>query len=222
MKKVIDWLKKYWWVVAVIALIITAAIFFWPKKPVVVPESAIPAHKFDSLIYIRTNDSLRTVISALEQEIVKREAYYGRLKAILSKKSDAVQTLPKTKVVEVFSDKIHVDVELREDSNVIVPLQGIRNAVVLIYDGEAAIAGVEYYAGQDSLQRALIDKQKELIGIKDARIVGLTKEFYASQNVIAELKTDLEKQQKKVKRRNTMLGVISGAGAVAILVAVLK
>ena len=130
--------------------------------------------------------------------------------------------MPKTEVVAVFSDRIHVDVELREDSNVIVPLQGIRNAVVLIFERDAAIAGVEYYSGQDSLKSALIEKQRELLSIKDTRIVGLTKEFYTSQTTISGLRTDLEKQQKKVRNRNTLIGVISGAAAVAVLVAVLK
>jgi len=178
--KLIELLKKYWWVIVTVSLVIIAAIFLWPKKIMPVQDNTVIVHQFDSLKYLKSNDSLKAIISALEKEIVQREASYGRLSVILSKKKDAVQILPKTEVVEAFSDRIHVDVELRGDSNVIVPLQGIRNAVVLIYERDAAIAGIEYYSGRDSLQGALIEKQKELLNIKDTRIVGLTKEFYSS------------------------------------------
>ena len=222
MKTTLDWLKKYWWILAVVILLIIAVIFFWPKKIIPVQDNTVVIHQFDSLRYIKSNDSLKSVIGTLEQEIVKRTLSYTRTIAILSKKTDAVQTLPATEVVDVFSDRIHVDVELRSDSNVIVPLQGIRNAVVLIYERDAAMVGVDFYSGKDSLNTAVIHKQKELLNIKDTRIVNLTKEFYQSQNTITGLKTDLEKQQRKVRNRNKLLGIISGAGAVAILVAVLK
>jgi len=36
------------------------------------------------------------------------------------------------------------------------------------------------------------------------------------------MRADNERQKKKVRNRNTALGIISGAGAVAILVAVMK
>lgn len=216
------WIKKYWWIVAVIALIIVAVIFFWPKKVVPVVDDTVSVHRFDSLVYIHSNDSLKGVITTLEAEIVKRSAVYARTVAILNSKISTVQTLPANDVVEVFSDRVYVDVKLRSDSNVIVPLQGIRNAVVMIYRMDAAIAGLEYYSGQDSLQREVIGQQKQLLAIKDTRIVNLTSEFYQSQSAITGLRADIAKQQRKVRNRNTLIGIVAGAGAVAILVAVLK
>lgn len=222
MKTVTDWFKKHWVALAIITLLVVAFLFLWPKKEVPVENNAVAVHKFDSVVYIKTNDSLKGVIALLEEQIIKRELSWSRTVQLLSKKTSTVQTLPKEKVTETFSDRIHVDVVLTKDSNVITPIQGIRNALVLFYELDGALAGVEYYSGQDSLKTALIGKQKELINIKDTRIVKLTSEFYESQATITGLNADIEKQKRKVRNRNRIIGITAGVAAVGILVAGLK
>jgi len=223
MKAVTDFLKKYWKYILAAVLLIVAIIFLWRREPKPLPpDNTVVVHQFDSLKYVKSNDSLKVVISTLEQEIVKRGAEYALVVAKYSKKIGAVQNLPKTEVVEEFSNRIYVDVELKPDSNVIVPIQGIRNALVLIYERDAAIEGLHFYSGQDSLKTSVIEKQKELLGIKDNRIVKLTSEFYQSQTVITGLRADVEKANKKVRNRNTWIGIGFGAAAAGVLVAIIK
>jgi len=224
-QNIIAWLKKYGWIILLILLVAMTISFFWgSKSKVQVQDNTVLVHKFDSSLYIHSNDSLKGVIRTLEQELAKREVSYAQTIKILSKKTDAVQTLPITEVAEAFSERIYVDVglEARGDTVAILPMQGIRNALVIIYRGDEALVGLSYYKGQDSLKTVLIDNQKQLMNIKDTRIVALTSEFYKSQAVITGLNADIEKAQRKLRNRNKVLGIISGAAAVAVLVAVLR
>lgn len=217
-------IKKYWVFLIVIILLIIAIIFLWRKETPVIQDNTIAIHQFDSLKYIHSNDSLKNIITILEKEIVKRETAYTRTLANVTKKINSIQTLPAQEVVDEFSDQIQheLTIENRNDTVVIVPLQGVKNAVVLIYERKYALMGVEYYMGQDSLKNEVIVNQKQLLDIKDTRIVKLTDEFYQSQQVITGLKGSLEKEKRKVRNRNTLIGVTAGIGAVAILVAALK
>jgi hypothetical protein len=224
--KLVNWIKKYWWVVVVV--ILTAiAVWFLKPSPIIppAPDNAVIIHQFDSVKYIKTADSLKVVISGLEKEIVSRRRSYEQLARKLNEKVNAVQSMPATDVVTAFNERTGDSsvIEQRDGNDfVISPMSAIRVAVVEFYQKDAAMAGIAFYSEQDSINQLIVKGLKDLVATKDSRIVKLTNEFYNQESEKAELKAQVEKEQKKVRRRNTVIGITAGAAAVAVIIAVVK
>lgn len=217
-----EYIKKYWYIPIIILLTGTAVWFLKPDKVIMPLPDQVMVHKFDSVKYIKRSDSLVQVIDTLKSKLEIKKRQYADLLNKQRLQIVEVQTMPATEVVQVFRDKVQAIVTLTTDSNVITPIQGIRNAVIMFVQGDQCLDREKAVLDQQSISGRIIQSQDTLLQIKDKRIIGLTREFYTSQVIITGLNTDLEKERKKVRTRNIILGVLSGVAAAGIVVAVIK
>jgi hypothetical protein len=95
-------------------------------------------------------------------------------------------------------------------------MKGIRNAVLLFTRADQCEDREIPLVDQNSRLGALVMSQDSLLKIKDTRLVALMKEFYSDQAAMNTLNSVLEKEKKKNRNKNIILGVVSGAAAVAI------
>jgi len=210
------------WVAVLVLFVACLVLLLAPDKPVPVPT--VENHRFDSLRYVKRSDSLSVVITDLEKKIIAIKASFAARIETLKQSVETVKTLPADEVVTAFSTRTGEasTIEVRTDTMVVTPIAGIRKALIICYERDAAMDGLDFYASQDSLQRELISRKDEMLTVKDNRIKTLTDEYYQSQAAIRSLSADLEKQQRKVRNRNRLLGIISGAAGVAVLVAIVR
>lgn len=216
--------KKYWYIPIIILLTGIAVWFLKPDKVVVPLPDQVMVHKFDSLKYIKTSDSLKVIVDTLKSQLAVKKKQYKDLLSRQKVDIFEVKNLPIPELVSRFEDKTQtfVKVSMLPDSVVIAPIESIRNAVILFTEGDQCYERERSVVVQNELSSNIIRQQDSLISIKDKRIVGLTREFYSSQATIAGLNGALEKERKKVRTRNVILGILSGVAAAGIVVAIVK
>ena len=220
-----EFIKKNWWVFIVCALCFFAAWMIKQPKNIVVQDNAVALHRIDSLSYKKSSDSLVQIIDTLKSRLAKKKIQYITVVRGQGEEMERVTHLMTTETIKEYADRVDDSckmVVINRDTSVITPINGIKTAVVLLLRGEQCLERETVTGEQSSLREAIIKSQGELIVIKDNRIIGLTKEFYSSQLVISGLRGDVEREKKKNRIKNILLGSVAGVAAVGILVAVLK
>ena len=217
--------KNCKWIVVAILLIISGIFLFRrcgtspPPSPLTSP---LVVHAFDSIKYIHKADSLQNIVITLEEKISQNENNFKYIVRSQQRKVDSVKNYTTPQVVAAFEQKTDSKLSMHDSNNVIAPVISIRRAVSLLVEGDNCKDNVSYYLRQDSLKNELISGKTDMIYLKDTRIASLTKEFYTSQGTIDKLNTDLDKAKRKVRTRNTIIGVVAGAAAVAVGIVILK
>jgi hypothetical protein len=218
-------IKKYWWVIVIAILVGIAVWFLKPDKIITILPSQIPMHEFDSLVYVHKLDSVNLAIKEIKTKLTEKQKDYDKLLELQKKERENLRHLTATEIIKKFSEKVNTPVEtvLSRDTQVIVPLNGIRNAVLLFTRTDQCEDREISLVDQNSRLGLLIISQDPLLKIKDTRLVALMKEFYSGEITINTLNNALEKEKKKNRTKNIILGIVSGAAAVAIgVIAIIK
>jgi hypothetical protein len=220
------YVKKYWWIVLVIILTGIATWLIKPS-PVVTPSTdSLLVHKFDSLKYIKSNDSLVSIIDTLKTQLNIKKLQYAELLKRQKKEKERVVNLPVPELVNEFEGWVGVPVETKFDldsnASVITPIAGIRTAVVTFIEKDQCLEREMQLVDQNTLLTKTVSKQDTLIKLKDKRIIDLTREYFQSEAEREKAEKETEKANKKVRTKNVIIGILSGVAAVGIVISAVK
>ena len=216
--------KRFWPFILIIVLVIVATWYLKPGASIPIsnqPEQVI-VHKYDSLKYAQMMADSVKKMNELRNQLRMISGTISVLRRDQFQRLDVIDHLIPDSVIRIWNLKTGDQAEIKKDSSVITKLSPIRTAVKLITMKEQGEIRELNYLRKDSISSLLIIAQDNMIKIKDDRIGNLTKEFYQGQAIQAKLNDDLEKANKKVRRRNIIIGVTAGAAAAGVLFGVLK
>jgi hypothetical protein len=215
-------LKQYWWVIAIALLCGIAGWFFKPTKTVYVQPSAVPQHQFDSMKFKQQYDSLLRVNTDLKKSVAEIGQELSRQKLSNKQDLDKIKILPSPEIVKQWNALTEDTAKLKSDGRIITTIAPIRIAVIAFIERKQLQTMELSYIKQDSLKSQLLASDDTLLAKMQLRTTKLTSEFYKGEYVKGELKSDLEKADKRNRTKNVIIGCAAGAAAVAIIVAILK
>lgn len=217
--------KNYSWVIAIAAfsvVVVTVSyLYFKPKKSTQIEnrilfsiDSLKHKHTWDSLIFIDVHDSLTTVIDGLMKVSEAKGKEIVRLRKLYELKKDEIVHLDPAPAVEYFSERTSDTAAILADSSVSTSLQAITNANCLFIERDGYKAENILLIDRVNILDSLSSTQLSLIALKDTRIVSLTNDYYSSQKIINDQLLLIDKQKKKIRRKNAKLWI---AGSVATI-----
>lgn len=227
----IETIKKYKWVIFLALAFASGFLIKWfftpPNTSVEVArlkeevKIIVERHKADSAKYVRTSDSLVQVINTMVSNVYEKEKQLAYWKSHFQIVRDSVVNLPPTDAVNYFSERTGEKATIT-DRGVISPMQGVYNANVLFVEHDEYAGENTYLRSIVSTQDSIITTQKELIGIKDRRITGITNDYYSIQRVNSDLNSVIKKQKRNIRTKNAVVGILSGVAVGAIVVTLVK
>jgi hypothetical protein len=225
-------IKKYWWVILLVLAFLGGFLLKWVFTPAPVGdelnrikterELLVKKHRYDSVQYAKTTDSMATIIEGLKVVSTIKGQEIVRLRALNKGKRDEIAKLPPVQAVQYFSDRTGMESTLLADSTVLTPLPAITIANTLIFERYSFESENDALISRSEIQDTIISKQSVLLNLKDIRIVNLTNEYYASQRIMNDQNSVIKKQKKNIRTKNALVGILGGIAVGAVVVTLVK
>lgn len=225
--------KNFIWVIAIAvfsAILVTVSYFYFkPAKSTKIEnrilfsiDSLHHQHTSDSLKYNDERDSLMSVITGLSKISEEKGKEIVRLRKLYELRKAEIVKLEPVAAVEYFSELTADTAVILSDSTVRTSLQAIDNANCIFVERDGYKVENDLLIEHVNILDSLSSKQLALIALKDTRIVSLTNDYYASQKIINNQLLLIDKQKKKIRRKNAKLWIFGGVAAVLTFVTVVQ
>lgn len=238
-----NFIKKNWIAITLFVLIIILLIaLLISNHKATNRDEAIAKYKttIDSLIAVQkvsrelySKDSLehKKIVAQKDEEIKKKEAGIVYLNKIRKIELNKIDSLNAQHSVDLLSEKITkmtgvptklIPVVINSDTGVFLTVSHIRIVNHMIVDGEYSKQETDSLKALIVPLKMKIEEYIKFSNLQDEQIINLRRDIDKCLLVSSGENDLLVKLNKKIKNRNTWMGILGGAAIVGIGVAILK
>jgi len=182
-------------------------------------------HGTDSTVYVVRIDSLTKIVDKLNDRLNHSNAKLVELKEQVAKKKQSIELLPAEETVSYFNcstgDSAKVIV-VEQDTMAMVTIPGVKAANLLFVDRNSCFEIQSLLDMKINDMGEMITTKDKLLSVKDIYIKNLNDQYFASSSIIKDQDILIGKQQKKIRTKNVILGLLGGIAAASIVIIAVK
>ena len=197
-----------------------------PKETTQLQQTILEVrHSADSTVYVVKIDSLTRIVDKLNDRLNYSNAKLVELKQQALKKQQYIKLLPAEETVSYFNcstgDSAKVIV-VEQDTMALATIPGVKAANLLFIDRSSCFEIQSQLDLKINDMDEMITTKDELLSVKDLYIKNLNDQYFASSSIIKDQNLLIGKQQKKIRTKNVILGLLGGIAAASIIIIAVK